>query len=86
MEVRDAKVIFNKSGGTSSQGGYTTRVTIPISWIKQMGISPDDREITISFDGDKIDGKIFVIYLVFFCQNSCPATVIFYLQLLHCCW
>ena len=54
MEVRDAKVIFNKSGGTSSQGGYTTRVTIPISWIKQMGISPDDREITISFDGEKI--------------------------------
>ena len=48
------KVIFNKSGGTSSQGGYTTRVTIPISWIKQMGISPDDREITISFDGEKI--------------------------------
>lgn len=54
MEVRDAKVIFNKSGGTSSQGGYTTRVTIPISWIKQMGISPDDRKITISFDGEKI--------------------------------
>ena len=49
MEVRDAKVIFNKSGGTSSQGGYTTRVTIPISWIKQMGISPDDREITDKF-------------------------------------
>ena len=57
MEVRDAKVIFNKSGGTSSQGGYTTRVTIPISWIKQMGISPDDREITISFDGEKITIK-----------------------------
>lgn len=54
MEVREAKVIFNKSGGTSGQGGFTTRVTIPISWIKQLEISPEEREITISFDGKKI--------------------------------
>lgn len=54
MEVREGKVIFNKSGGTSGQGGYTTRVTLPILWIKQMGISQEDREVKISFDGNRI--------------------------------
>lgn len=54
MERRTAKMIFNKSGGTASSGGCTTRVTVPSSWTREMGITKEDREITISFDGETI--------------------------------
>lgn len=51
---RKLKVSFNKSGGTAGKGGITNRITIPTAWIKEMGISLEDREITATFDGDKI--------------------------------
>lgn len=44
-------VMFAKSGC----GSTTTRVTLPISWIKQMGLSPDNRQVTAKFDGKKIE-------------------------------
>lgn len=54
MEERKAKVTFNKSGGTASKGGVTNRITVPTSWIKSMGITPEDRKVTLTFDGEKI--------------------------------
>jgi len=32
MEERDAKILFNKSGGIASREGITNRVTIPTRW------------------------------------------------------
>ena len=54
METRNAKLIVNKSGGTASEKSKTYRVTIPNSWVEQLGISEDNREIELSFDGTKI--------------------------------
>lgn len=54
MEERKAKILFNKSGGTAGKGGITNRVTLPTKWIKEMGITEDNREVFISFDGQKI--------------------------------
>ena len=54
MEEKRARVIFNKSGGTAGKGGITNRITIPTKWIKEMGITEEQREVNISFDGDKI--------------------------------
>lgn len=54
MDKRKTKLIVNKSGGTSSNGGKTYRVTIPNTWIEQLGLSEDNRSLNISFDGDKI--------------------------------
>ena len=54
METRNAKLIVNKSGGTASEKSKTYRVTIPNSWVEQLGISEDSREIELSFDGTKI--------------------------------
>ena len=51
---KTAKVIFNRSGGTAGSGGITNRITIPTTWIKEMGITEDKREVTLSFDGKKI--------------------------------
>lgn len=54
MEEKRARVIFNKSGGTAGKGGITNRITIPTTWIKEMGITEDKREVNLSFDGKKI--------------------------------
>jgi bifunctional DNA-binding transcriptional regulator/antitoxin component of YhaV-PrlF toxin-antitoxin module len=54
METRNAKLIINKSGGTASEKSKTYRVTIPNSWVEQLGISEDNREIELSFDGSEI--------------------------------
>lgn len=54
MEERKAKILFNRSGGTAGKGGITNRVTLPTKWIKEMGITEDNREVFISFDGEKI--------------------------------
>lgn len=54
METRKLKVSFNKSGGTAGSGGVTTRVILPIKWIRAMGITPENREVKTTFDGKKI--------------------------------
>lgn len=46
MEKRDervTKVSFGKSGA----GSRTTKLIIPVTWIDEMGITPDDREVNI---------------------------------------
>ena len=50
MENRKAKISFNKSG----RGSLTPKLTLPMSWIKEMGITEDDREIEIVFNGHEI--------------------------------
>lgn len=54
QEQRQLKVSFNKSGGTAGKGGITNRITIPTMWIKEMDISLEDREITATFENNKI--------------------------------
>ena len=54
METRNAKLIINKSSGTASEKSKTYRVTIPNSWVEQLGISEDNREIELSFNGTEI--------------------------------
>lgn len=50
MAERKLKIIFGKSGS----GSYTARLTIPISWVKEMGITQEDREVTAKFENGKI--------------------------------
>ena len=54
MKKRSTKLIVNKSGGTSSKGGKTYRVTIPNTWIEQMGLNDKKRDLNIFFDGVRI--------------------------------
>ena len=53
MEKRKANILFNKNG----KGFLTTRITLPVPWIKDMGLSQDDREVIIEYDNDKITIK-----------------------------
>ena len=49
-ESRQLKVSFNKSGS----GSISSSVRLPISWLKEMNISKEDREIEVIFDNEKI--------------------------------
>ena len=53
-EERKAKVIFAMSGGKASKGSQTTRITLPITWVRDMGVTPESREVTITFKDNKI--------------------------------
>ena len=54
MEERIAKVSFNKSGGTARGTAITNRITIPTSWIKQLGITEDDRQVKLKLINNQI--------------------------------
>lgn len=54
MKEKTAKVTFNRSGGTASKNGMTNRITIPTSWIREMGITQEERDVSMEFDGEKI--------------------------------
>lgn len=46
MEERKLKVIFCKDG----RGATNTKITLPISWLKLMGVSQEDREVNLKYD------------------------------------
>lgn len=46
IEKRTAKILWSKSG----KGSDATRVTLPVSWGRQMGLSYEERELDISFN------------------------------------
>ena len=54
MEKRLAKVSISAAGGTAGKGAKTYKLTIPYPWIAAMGINEDDREVELTFEGDRI--------------------------------
>ena len=54
MERRKLNISFTKSG----QGNISTRIILPTSWIKEFGISQEDREVFVyKFDDEIIIRK-----------------------------
>ncbi len=51
-EKRELNISFNKSGS----GSYTPRISLPATWIKEMGIDTDNRKVSVMFK----DGKIII--------------------------
>lgn len=50
MEQRKAKVLFNKNGN----GYTTTRITLPVPWIQELDLNPEDRDVKITLKDKKI--------------------------------
>ncbi|MCU9811208.1 MULTISPECIES: hypothetical protein [Paraclostridium] len=53
-ESRDLNISFNKSGS----GSMSTKLTIPISFIKDMGLTQEDRAVEVTYD--KIEKTITI--------------------------
>ena len=43
MEARTLRVMFGKDG----RGATNSKITLPISWLKDMGVNPEDREVLV---------------------------------------
>lgn len=53
-EIREMKLLVNKAGGNAGKNSYNFKVSLPNSWIREMGLSEESRELTLEFDGEKI--------------------------------
>ncbi|MGL4873051.1 MAG: AbrB/MazE/SpoVT family DNA-binding domain-containing protein [Cetobacterium sp.] len=49
MKKRELKISFTKSGS----GSDSSRITLPITWIKQMGLNIDKRDVEVNFNEEK---------------------------------
>lgn len=54
MDKRKANIIFSKAGGNAGKGSYNTKVSLPKTWVDNMGFSTEERSATLEFDGEKI--------------------------------
>ena len=46
MEKRVLKVIFGKDG----RGATNTKLTLPITWLREIGITQDERSVSVEYD------------------------------------
>lgn len=49
MEIRKSKILFGKNGN----GYVTTRITLPVPWVRALHLSEENRDAVILFDNDK---------------------------------
>ena len=54
MEKRNANLIVTSSGGSASKNAETFRVTLPNTWISELGLDSDNRSLELRFDGESI--------------------------------
>ena len=54
MEKRTAKLIVNSPGGTAGKGSKTYKISLPNSWIQEMGLDTGSKSLELSFDGKAI--------------------------------
>lgn len=45
-DIRTAKILWSKSG----KGSDTSRITLPVSWVRKMLLTKEDREVQLIFD------------------------------------
>lgn len=54
VELRKGTMQTGKAGGTSGKDCKYYRAIVPPTWAKAIGITEEDREIELSFDGETI--------------------------------
>ena len=54
MEKRLTRINSSAAGGTASAGAKTHKVTLPSRWLQAMGITDENREVELAFDGHRI--------------------------------
>ena len=54
METRTANLIIGTSGGTAGRNATNYKLALPSTWIKEMGLTPEQRQVELRFDGTSI--------------------------------
>ena len=54
MNTRTANLIVGTSGGTAGGNATNYKLALPSTWIKEMGLTPEQRQMELRFDGTSI--------------------------------
>ena len=54
MENRIGNIIIQSPGGTAAKSSSTYKLSIPTNWVRELGITPENRQVVLSFDGKSI--------------------------------
>lgn len=54
METRTANLIIGTSGGTAGGNAINYKLALPSTWIKELGLTPGQRQVELRFDGASI--------------------------------
>lgn len=54
MKEVERNVMFAKAGGNASKNAYTCRISLPMDAIKALGVTPDDRSVTLTIEENKV--------------------------------
>ena len=54
METRTANLIIGTSGGTAGGNATNYKLALPSTWIKELGLTPEQRQVELRFDGTSI--------------------------------
>lgn len=52
--IRERNIMISKAGGKSSKNTKIYRVSIPVGMIRELGITEDDRAVTLTCENGKI--------------------------------
>lgn len=47
-------IIIAKAGGTAGKNSVNYKISLPADMVKQIGITEEDRQVEVDFDGEKI--------------------------------
>lgn len=53
MQIK-RNVIFNKAGGNASKNSYTYKINLPADMVRELGVTEEDRGVTLSFENGVI--------------------------------
>lgn len=54
METRTANLIVGTSGGTAGGKAVNYKLALPSAWVKEIGLTPEQRQVELCFDGVSI--------------------------------
>ena len=54
QKTRKAKMLMGNPGGNAGKGASYYRVGIPPVWAQMMGVSAEERDLLLTFDGKRV--------------------------------
>ena len=54
MQKRKGKLLISQAGGTASKNSKTYKISIPSSWVQEMGLDENNRDIELVFENNMI--------------------------------
>ena len=54
MEIRRINMLVGVAGGTAGRNAKTYKLSLPSSWVKELGLNQQNRQVELRFDGEQI--------------------------------